>query len=74
MHNAGFEQQNGWMTETAVARALGVGSPHYVRRLPIPRTSLRTPTARYERNRYRVEDVQAYLTANTTTPAMQAAS
>ena len=74
MKNTGFEHQNGWMNETAVARALGVGSPHYVRRLPIPRTSLRTLTARYERNRYRVEDVQAYLAAHTTTPVVQEAS
>lgn len=60
--------RDGWMTETEVARSIGVAMPKYVRELPIARTSIRRPNAKYERNRYRAEDVKAYLEANTNTP------
>lgn len=61
--------RGGWMTESEVARAIGVSQPRYVRRLPIQRISVKRPGSRYARNRYRLDDVQAYIEANTTTPA-----
>lgn len=66
---ATLTHRGGWMTETDVARAIGVAQPKHVRGLPIPRTSVKRPGSRYARNRYRVEHVEAYIEANTSTPA-----
>ncbi|MBO0615386.1 hypothetical protein [Thiothrix fructosivorans] len=65
--------RNGWMTETDAAWALGGVKPLFARRLPIPRTNVSKPNSRRTCNRYRVEDVLAYLQANTAAPAPTAA-
>lgn len=62
--------RNGWMTESDVATALGGVQPKFARRLPINRTNVSKPGSRRTCNRYRVEDVQAYIEANTSTPSV----
>lgn len=61
--------RNGWMVERAVARALGLVMCRKVRGLPIPRTNVAKPGAKRALNRYRAEDVKAYIEANTSKPA-----
>lgn len=60
--------RNGWMVERAVAHALGLVKCGKVRGLPIPRTNLANPGAKRSVNRYRVQDVKAYIEANTSKP------
>ena len=60
--------RNGWMVEKAVARALGLAKSEEARGLLIPRTNLAKPGAKKVLNRYRADDVKAYLEANTSTP------
>lgn len=68
-NGATLAHRGGWMTETDVARAIGLAQPKNVRVLPIQRTSVKRPGSRYARNRYRTEHVQAYIEANTSTPS-----
>lgn len=63
-----FEHKNGWMTENAVVKALGLGNGGYVRKLPIPRTDMRPKGAGRACYRYRVDDVEKYLNESTDTP------
>lgn len=63
-----FEHKNGWMTEHAVVKSLGLGNCEYVRELPIPRTDMRRQGAKRACYRYRVDDVKKYLTDNTLIP------
>lgn len=66
--NIEFDHTNGWMTENAVVKALGLGGGGYVRGLAIPRTDMRKKKAKRACFRYRVEDVKKYLTDHTTIP------
>ena len=66
--NINFSHKNGWMTEYAVVKALGLANSDYVRRLPIPRTDMRLKGAKRSCFRYRMDDVKKYLKENTVTP------
>jgi hypothetical protein len=68
-----LKHRNGWMMETNVAKAVGFTQAHQVRSLPIPRISVAHPKAKPQSyNRYRAEDVKAFIEANTTTPGLTA--
>jgi hypothetical protein len=58
-----LKHTNGWMRETWVAQAVGFTQPHQARALPIKRLVGVGTTQRS--SRYRLEDVQAFIEANT---------